>query len=157
MARHSFSMQLLFIFLPVLFLTVTDTAQAQTLTITPTTTLTKELANNTSASSNFGALTNGNTRPGNVSKSAHSALLYSGNTTKVYAHYMGWFGTDSHINVGYASNSQETVHNQVADMKSRGISGAILDWYGQGTITDQNGGEIKHERTGETAKPQFPY
>ena len=118
---------------------------AAPITIKPTTTLTAETANNTSASSSFLALVNGDTAPRNVSKSAQGTLLYSGNTTKVYAHLMGWFGTSSHMNVGYASNTQATVHKQVVDMKSRGMAGAILDWYGQNHITDQTAGYLKSE------------
>lgn len=131
----------------VCFLTVCGMAEAATapITIKPTTTLSAEMANNTSASSSFLALVNGDTGPRNVSKSAQGTLLYSGNTTKIYAHLMGWFGTSSHMNVGYASNTQATVHKQVADMKSRGIAGAILDWYGQNNITDQTAGYLASE------------
>ena len=43
---------------------------------------------------------------------------------------MGWFGQSSHINIGYNSASQTQVNAQVADMMSRGIDGAVIDWYG---------------------------
>src|SRR3954447_6133922 len=116
--------------LALLVLTTSATAQ---IAITPTTTLANELANNTSASSSFLTLPNGNPAPANISKSATKTLLYSGNATKVYTHFMGWFGSDGHMNVGYVSNDPARVHKQVADMKSRGLAGAILDWYGPGT------------------------
>ena len=116
------------------------------ITITPTTTLSKETANNTSASGSFTAQMNGNAAPANVSKSAQKLLLYSGNTTKVFAHFMGWFGTGSgHMNVGYNSADATQLHKQVGDMKSRGMSGAILDWYGQGDLTDTVAGLLKAE------------
>jgi len=115
---------------------VTHPAVAQTLPIVPTTTLQTETANNTSASSTFSGQPNGNPKPANVSKSPHNTLLYAGNSTKIYAHFMGWFGGSGHKPVGYNSTDPAQVHKQVWDMKSRGISGAILDWYGEGHITD---------------------
>lgn len=115
---------------------VTSPAVAQNLAIVPTTTLDKETANNTSASTSFSGQLNGNPKPANVSKSPHNTLLYAGNTTKIYAHFMGWFGGSGHKPVGYNSTDPAQVHKQVWDMKSRGISGAILDWYGEGHITD---------------------
>jgi hypothetical protein len=117
-----------------LFFTVS--AFAQTITIRPTTTVAKETANNTSASNFFKSQSNGNAGPSSVSKSSIRTLLYSGNTTKIYAHFMGWFGSSGHMNVGYLSTDPTQVHKQVADIKSRGIAGAILDWYGEGHITD---------------------
>src|SRR5438309_3944108 len=53
-----------------------------------TTTLQAETGNNTSAADSFSGGTNGNSRPGNVSKVPITALLYSGANTKIYAHYM---------------------------------------------------------------------
>lgn len=58
-------------------------------------------------------------------------LLYSGATTKIYAHLMPWFGGSSHINVGYESDDPAQVKRQVAAMKKRGIDGVIIDWYGR--------------------------
>lgn len=95
-----------------------------------TTTLQAETGNNTSAADSFAGGTNGNSRPGNVSKAPINALLYSGATTKIYAHYMPWFGSSSHMNVGYRSDDDAQVKKQVEDMISRGIQGAIVDWYG---------------------------
>ena len=45
---------------------------------------------------------------------------------------MPWFGTPQHIDVGYRSDDAQQVARQVADMASRGIQGAIVDWYGPG-------------------------
>ena len=98
---------------------------------TPTnTTLQAETGNNTAAADSFAGGTNGNGRPGNVSKAPISELLYSGSNTKIYAHYMPWFGSSSHMNVGYRSDDPAQVKKQVEDMISRGIQGAIVDWYG---------------------------
>jgi PKD repeat protein len=106
------------------------------LKVVPTTTLANETANNTSASSSFAGLDNDVPRAANVSKSPSETLLYSGNTTKSYVHFMGWFGSTSHVNVGYSSSDPAQVHRQVSDMKSRGFAGAILDWYGPGSGSD---------------------
>jgi PKD repeat protein len=95
-----------------------------------TTTLQAEVGNNTAAADSFGGGTNGNSRPGNVSKVPITTLLYSGANTKIYAHYMPWFGSSSHMNVGYRSDDGVQVKKQVEDMISRGIQGAIVDWYG---------------------------
>src|SRR5437763_17078225 len=43
---------------------------------------------------------------------------------------MAWFGSSSHMNVGYRSDDEVQVKKQVEDMISRGIQGAIVDWYG---------------------------
>jgi len=94
------------------------------------TTLQAQTANNTSTADSFGGQTNGNAAAGNVSKLPITSLLYSGATTKVYGHLLGWFGKPNHISVGYQSNTAAQVHTQVQDMISRGMAGAVIDWYG---------------------------
>lgn len=98
--------------------------------VVPTTTLAAETGNNTSGAATFQAQSNGNIAPANVSKVATSSLLYSGSSTTIYAHFMPWFGVSYHMNVGYDSADPAQVKAQVTDMMSRGISGAIIDWYG---------------------------
>jgi PKD repeat protein len=105
-------------------------APAQT-TLTPTTTLTAETSNNTSAPDTIGTLTQDHAASGNVSRVPMRSLLYSGANTKVYAAIMGWFGKSSHLNVGYNSQDPAQLDKQMADMKARGIDGAILAWYGK--------------------------
>jgi hypothetical protein len=100
------------------------------LPIQPTTTLAAETSNNTSAANSFKTQNNGNIGAGNVSKLPIRDLLYPGSTTKIYVHLMPWFGPSNHMNVGYESASAAQVKRQVADMMSRGIDGAIVDWYG---------------------------
>ena len=94
------------------------------------TTLKAETGNNTSTASSFRGQTNGNAPASNVSKLPIASLLYSGATTKVYGHLLGWFGKPNHISVGYQSNTAAQLHAQVQDMMSRGMAGAVLDWYG---------------------------
>src|SRR5258708_16578558 len=105
--------------------------------VVPTTTLAAQTANNTSAAGSFTSQTNGNRAAGNISKVDVHSLLYSGATTKVYAHLMLWFGPPNHMNVGYSSTDLVQVHNQVADMISRRIDGVVIDWYGPNDSIDQ--------------------
>ena len=97
---------------------------------TATTTLTAENANNTSAAAAFLAQPNGNQAGANVSKIPTRSLLYPGSTTKIYAHVEPWWGSSHHIDIGYSSQDPSQVHRQVADMISRGLDGAVADWYG---------------------------
>src|SRR6266850_3949686 len=98
--------------------------------VNPSTTLAAETANNTSAADGFVAQSNGNAGASNVSKMPIRSLLYPGSTTKIYVHFMPWFGPSNHMNIGYDSANPAQVKRQVEDMISRGIDGAIVDWYG---------------------------
>ena len=98
--------------------------------VTPTTTLALETGNNTSAANSFPSQSNGNLGASNISKVAVRKLLYPGFNGKIYVHLMPWFGGTNHMNVGYESNNATQVANQVTDMMSRGVDGAIVDWYG---------------------------
>jgi len=91
--------------------------------------VTCENVNNTSANSAYHG-DSGNALPGNVSKLPIRSLLYSGSTTRIFVRYMPWFGDQHHRDVGYRSDDAQEVHRQVEDMASRGIQGAIIDWYG---------------------------
>jgi hypothetical protein len=104
------------------------------LVVRPTTTLAALTSNNTSASNSYSADISGNATPGNVSKLPLESLLYPGSITKIYAHYMGWFGSKDHISVGYRSDDPAQVRKQVEDMMSRGISGVIASWDTNSTV-----------------------
>src|SRR4051812_18890780 len=107
--------------------------------VVPTTTLATETGNNSSTSPNFGGSSNGNLYgKNNISKVSATTLLYPGSTTKIYAHLMAWFGGSNHLNVGYKSDDPAQVARQVNDMLSRGLSGAIIDWYGPNNIHSNN-------------------
>ena len=88
-----------------------------------------EASNNTSASPRYRA-SKSNTAPANVSKLPIRSLLYEGSNTRIFTRYMPWFGDPKHRDVGYRSDDREQISRQVADMKSRWINGAIVDWYG---------------------------
>jgi len=105
--------------------------------VTPTTTLSAETGKNNSAADSFPGTTNGNiSSKANVSKVPTSKLLYPGSNTKIYAHFMPWFGFGNHVDIGYKSTDPAEVKAQVTDMLSRGITGMIIDWYGQGSNED---------------------
>jgi hypothetical protein len=107
--------------------------------VSPTTTLSAETGNNTSAADSFQGQSNGNPAAGNVSKVDTRSLMYSGSNTAIYAHYMPWFGTGSHVNVGYDTADPNQSARQINDMISRGIQGVIIDWYGRNaTHEDQS-------------------
>ncbi|HZD93420.1 MAG TPA: endo-1,3-alpha-glucanase family glycosylhydrolase [Candidatus Sulfotelmatobacter sp.] len=65
-----------------------------------------------------------------VSRVPLRSLLYPGATTKIYVRVMPWFGDGKHIQVGYHSDDSQQIARQVTDMMSRGIDGAVVDWYG---------------------------
>jgi len=111
--------------------TPTPTPSPTPTPIVTITTLTVETGANTSAAASFAAQSNGNEGLSNVSKVDTRTLLYPGATTKIYAHFMAWFGGDKgHMDVGYTSSDPNQVNRQVSDALSRGISGFIEDWYG---------------------------
>src|ERR1700756_1533270 len=88
-----------------------------------------ELSNNPSAGPRYRG-SKANAASSNVSKLPIRSLLYEGSNTRIFTRYMPWFGDPKHRNVGYRSDDGEQIHRQVADMISRGIQGAIVDWYG---------------------------
>ena len=95
------------------------------------TTLAVETRNNTSASDTFRPMKNGNTDASHVSKLPLRSLLYAAATTKIYARVVPFFlKSQGHVQVGYYSDDPSQADRQVEDMITRGIDGAILDWYG---------------------------
>ena len=50
--------------------------------------------------------------------------------TKLLAVYEPWFGHPRHINVGYSSQDPVVLKKQIAAAKRMGISGFVVDWYG---------------------------
>lgn len=121
-----------------------------------TTTLQAETANNTSAADSFVRQTNGNASSGNVSKLPLRSLLYNGANTKMYVTWLGWFGRQDHMSVGYNSDDPAQVHRQVDDMISRGIDGSIAAWYGaSNTSIDQATRLLKTEAESHAGQFQF--
>ena len=108
-------------------------AQAQ---LSITTTLAQQTANNTSAATSYTTQVNGNLGAANVSKLPIRSLLYPGATTKLLAHVEPWWGSSSHIDIGYSSADTAQVQRQIQDITSRGLDGAVVDWYGPGSYED---------------------
>ncbi|MEO6119109.1 MAG: PKD domain-containing protein [Terriglobales bacterium] len=124
--------------------------------VVPTTTHAAETGNNTSGASSFTTQSNGNIAPRNVSKMPVRDLLYPGATTRMYAHFMPWFGNSNHMNVGYRSDDAAQMQQQVTDMMSRGIEGAIINWYGT-AFTLENAASVAMMREAETRNGQFTF
>jgi len=50
--------------------------------------------------------------------------------TKTLAVYEPWFGHPEHIDVGYSSQDPITLRKQIEQAKRIGVSGFVVDWYG---------------------------
>ncbi len=108
----------------------TSLVASGSVTFAPTTSLAVETGNNTNLT-NFNGTTNGDVKPGNISKVDLHSLLYTGATTKIFAHYMPWWGGSGHVSIGLGDEANPAVASaQVADAASRGIEGFMVDWYG---------------------------
>jgi hypothetical protein len=121
-----------------------------------TTTLQAETSNNTSAADTFARQTNGNLGAGNVSKIALRSLLAGASNTKMYVTWLGWFGRQDHMAVGYNSGDSAQVHRQVADMISRGVDGAIAAWYGAGNTSIESATQLL-KKEAEAHAGQFEF
>src|SRR5512142_2992185 len=104
-------------------------ASGQQTRLAATTTLPAETGNNTSAPDGFRGLANGEAPAANVSKLPIRSLLYPGANTRIWVRYMPWSGDHGHMEIGYHSDGRSQGRRQVQDMMSRGITGAIVDWY----------------------------
>lgn len=122
----------------------------------PTTTLQAETGNNTSAANSFTRQSDGNIGAVNVSKLPLRSLLYNGANTKMYVTWLGWFGRQDHIQVGYNSGDAAQVHRQVADMISRGVDGAIAAWYGAGNTSIDSATQVL-KKEAEAHQNQFSF
>jgi len=100
-------------------------------------TLTQLTANNTSASSSFAALPNGDAAPGNVSKISLKTLLPPDFNGKVLAHWMPWWKCSespcegSHdrrdpLRVQYSAQDPAQIDRTIQDMISRGYDGVLV-------------------------------
>ena len=54
----------------------------------------------------------------------------TGKTPETLALYEAWFGHPKHIAVGYSSHDSAVIDNQMRKAKAMGISGFVVDWYG---------------------------
>jgi hypothetical protein len=54
-----------------------------------------------------------------------------------FAHATPWFGGTNHIDIGLAETSMAYAGAMLEDVKRRGFDGVVINWYGEGTTTDQ--------------------
>lgn len=54
----------------------------------------------------------------------------TGKLPALLAVYEAWFGLPQHISVGYSSTDPEVIRKQIRRAKDMGISGFVVDWYG---------------------------
>ncbi len=54
----------------------------------------------------------------------------TGKSPELLAVYESWFGLPKHISVGYSSIDPKVVGKQILRAKEMGISGFVVDWYG---------------------------
>lgn len=60
----------------------------------------------------------------------HLKYKAAGNSPQVLAVYEAWFGHPRHISIGYSSHDPEVIQRQSEEAKAMGISGFVVDWYG---------------------------
>jgi len=60
----------------------------------------------------------------------HLAHRATGTSPEVLAVYEAWFGHPKHISVGYSSHDPDVIGEQIHRAQSMGISGFVVDWYG---------------------------
>src|SRR5437016_14219971 len=96
-------------------------SRAGNLFIQPTTTLQAQTSNNTSAADSFQSQTNGILAATNISNVDLHTLLYPGTTTKIYAHFMHWFGDPRHMVVFYNSHDAAHIHPKMTVTVGRGL------------------------------------
>ena len=54
----------------------------------------------------------------------------AGTTPQILALYEPWFGHPKHISIGYSSHDPKVIRKQIRQAKALGISGFVVDWYG---------------------------
>jgi hypothetical protein len=63
---------------------------------------------------------------------------------KLLAVYMPWFGDHTHMDVGYSSQDPAVLRKQIQQARRMGISGFVVDWYGQSRpYSDHNFGLLQ--------------
>lgn len=68
--------------------------------------------------------------PTNVSHVLRANAAGNTSPTKMLAVYEPWFGHPRHISVGYSSQDPVTLKKQIEQAKNLGITGFVVDWYG---------------------------
>ncbi|MGA2991940.1 MAG: endo-1,3-alpha-glucanase family glycosylhydrolase [Candidatus Korobacteraceae bacterium] len=68
----------------------------------------------------------------------------------VLAAYQPWFGRSGHIDVGYSSQDRTVLEHQIEEAKRLGISGFVVNWYGQRHRFEDQSYSLMQRLAGET-------
>ena len=66
----------------------------------------------------------------NVGRVLREGVPAPGIGPRLLAVYEPWFGHPRHVNVGYSSQDPVVIRKQIEQAKNLGISGFVVDWYG---------------------------
>src|SRR5271166_3520522 len=77
----------------------------------------------------FLLLFQGCTHPG-LRQTLRNGLPATESSPRMLAVYEPWFGHPSHISVGYSTQDPVVIRQQIDQAKALGISGFVVDWYG---------------------------
>lgn len=81
-----------------------------------------------------------------------------GDSPELLATYEAWFGRHGHIPISYSSDDKKTLHAQIDRAKSMGISGFVVDWYGdRNRYIDHNYGLMQKVAAKENFKVAMMY
>src|SRR3984885_8322224 len=75
-------------------------------------------------------LLQGCSHPGPKKQALQQGGRAPGPSPRLLAVYEPWFGHPRHISVGYSSQDPAVLQKQIEQAKSMGISGFVVDWYG---------------------------
>lgn len=64
------------------------------------------------------------------SKPVQLKYTATGNSPEILAVYEGWFGHPQHIKIQYSSHDPAVIRRQIQEARGMGISGFVVDWYG---------------------------
>ena len=69
---------------------------------------------------------------------------------KLLAVYMPWFGDRQHMDVGYVSYDPAVLRKQIQQARHMGISGFVVDWYGESAPFSDHNFALLEEAASET-------
>jgi hypothetical protein len=88
-------------------------------------------------------IASGCTTPG-IHRAVQQSTQAPSSATQVLAVYMPWFGDHSHKDVGYSSQDPGVLRKQIQQAHRMGISGFVVDWYGESRpYSDHNFGLLQ--------------
>ena len=89
--------------------------------------------------------------PKNGSIKTLSANYFAGNAAEpaILAAYQPWFGAPGHIQVGYSSQDRVQIEKQIDKARQLGISGFVVNWYGQHHVFEDKAYALMQEVAAE--------